>query len=319
MTRESVAGYGSRPRIVEILSMDLPLVIRLLRLLGCYWPNHKGKWRLLYQAAKRVQSWPHDFLLVFPDGVGLQLNLEDDMHRRLFLWGTYEAEVTALLKSLLKPGDIFMDIGANLGYFSVLGSLCVGEEGQVHCFEPVPLVFEELMNNLRLAGAKNVMPNQCALGDKRGQAQIHLFRDLSSGHASLAKLSENVIQAFDCDVVTLDGYVTEHDITTVTLIKLDVEGAELSVLKGASGLLGSVRPPMLVVEANSETSAAWGYSRQDILDYLRRFDYEIYLFRGRRLVKATNLTLRHSENLLCLKSGVHKHGLEQLVGWWGKA
>lgn len=143
--------------------------------------------------------------------------------------GTYEAPLQRLLADALRPGDVFYDIGANVGFFSLLASQRVGA-GRVIAFEPLPANLELLRRNLALNGADNVSIVDAAVADTSGRARFTV-----GGSASQGALADEGIEVA---VVALD----ELDLPPPTVMKIDVEGAESRVLAGAVRLLTHHRP-----------------------------------------------------------------------------
>lgn len=157
------------------------------------------------------------------------------------------------LISLVKEGDICFDIGANIGIYSSVLSRAVGSAGHVHSFEPVRHIRRKLYANLAMNGAKNVTVNHFALGAEAGELPMFQVKEGEfRGGTSTFVRNNNVEkmgeQAFEKEIVkiaALDSYVEEMGIDRVDFMKIDVEGFELNVLKGAVKTLGKFRPPIL--------------------------------------------------------------------------
>jgi FkbM family methyltransferase len=140
-----------------------------------------------------------------------------------YLLGASEPAVQRAIEAHLKCGDVFYDIGANVGFLSLLGAKCVGPEGHVYCFEPQSSVVSLLAHNLDQNGFSNYDIIEAAVGDRSGTAR------LANDRGELrAALTPDTQSALDVRVVTLD----DLDLAAATLIKIDVEGAESRVLRG---------------------------------------------------------------------------------------
>jgi len=163
----------------------------------------------------------------------------------------------------LRPGDVFCDVGANAGYFSI-GVGGRFPDVRVVAFEPQPTLARAIALSAALSGLDNVVVLQTMLGAREGSAQ--LFVPSHSVHASAVSPAGRV-RALTCPVKTLTGLVDRRLVPWPTLVKIDVEGAELDVLQGAVRILED-NPPYLVLESN-ENADRFGYSRSDLLDYLR--------------------------------------------------
>jgi FkbM family methyltransferase len=152
--------------------------------------------------------------------------------------GIYEPYLTALFTTLLRPGAIVVDAGANIGYFSLIAARAVGDGGHVYAFEPEAHNFDLLSRSIRLNGFTNVTPVQKALSNRTGAAK--LFLDPTNlGNLSLA--DQNVpaaTETTDVDTISLDEFLaTTPAKHRVDILKLDTQGAEGLVLAGASNVL----------------------------------------------------------------------------------
>ena len=143
--------------------MAAPLLVRgMVRALVRHYcrriPVRQGKTKLMFHCRRLVTPYVGETLLDF--GGKFQVDLTDNIQRQIYFQGHYEPEITDLIKRTLKPGDTFVDIGANTGYYTVLASLLVGSEGTVHSFEPIPYIFSEMQANVSLNSLSNVFLNQ---------------------------------------------------------------------------------------------------------------------------------------------------------------
>ncbi|MDA1047338.1 MAG: FkbM family methyltransferase [Verrucomicrobia bacterium] len=139
----------------------------------------------------------------------------------------------------IKKGDVIFDIGANIGYFSVLFSKLCGKHGYVHCFEPVPETFESLEHALR--NLKNAKANNLAAGDSEGRMEMS-YDPKDPEKASL--LGESIAPASTrtVKVLPLDTYARQVKLSRLDFLKCDVEGFELNALKGMKDTLARHRP-----------------------------------------------------------------------------
>lgn len=292
-----------------------PLLLKLVKLYDRHSPLRRGK-RLLYAKAMKLQKFgPGVATVVAKPGWRFQVNLSDPIYRDLYFIGEYEPEVSAVVRQVLRSGDVALDIGANFGWFTQLFSRVVGEQGRVDSFEPVEPVYRELQLNLAMNGnPANVRLNKLALSDTAGTAVMHVFAGLNKGHSSMSDLGREDYVTSEAPMTTLDSYLAEAGRPTVTLLKCDVEGAEMSVLRGAEALLSSTSPPMLILEINTTTSAAFGYEARDMLTHLAERGYEFYRI-TRRGVEPLNspAASRHGDNLLCAVPDLHRHRIASLL------
>lgn len=190
----------------------------------------------------------------------------------------YEKNVTWFLDRVVKSYDrpVLADIGANCGYYS---TRYAGSCRQVFSFEPVSSTFRILKKNIKRNSILNVAAIKGGLADKAGSAIINLYnssgnnsifeRNVPGGH-SLKKIGQETIKLYSLDELVALGRITAPDI-----IKIDVEGAELQVLKGAKKTIEKYRPT-IVMEYSENTSADAGYSKTMLLTALNLSGYKIY-------------------------------------------
>jgi FkbM family methyltransferase len=157
----------------------------------------------------------------------------------------YEPQVLDLLKQTIAPGAVVLDVGANVGVSAIMMARWCGPQGHIHAFEPNPTPKRLLTEHLRLNGlVDRVTVNPVALSDKEGAATFHAVGISGKSALSDANLGEDV-EHFEVPVTTIDSYCYLHNIKP-SLIKIDVEGFEFSVLNGAKNTLKRYRPSILV-------------------------------------------------------------------------
>ncbi len=145
--------------------------------------------------------------------------------------GSYEADKQRLMATLVKPGMVAYDIGANAGFYTLALSRLVGRDGQVFAFEPLAENAANLLEHLRLNRCDNAVLYQVAVSDRNGLASFHVGRNNSEGHLG----GEG---AYLVPTVALDTLLETDKLPVPDIVKMDVEGAEASVLEGADKLLG---------------------------------------------------------------------------------
>jgi FkbM family methyltransferase len=214
------------------------------------------------------------------------------MHDELDGGAFYERETTVLVASVLRPGDVFVDVGAHVGYFSVLASAMVGPTGQVVSFEPEPGNYAQLINHIRLNKLANVLPIHCAAGAEETVLDLHINSDNDGGHALwdvrrhvLNEKSRAAPRAHPVFVATLDRVLANVAVGRVRAIKIDVEGNEHSVLRGARETLEKHQVPFVVAEINRDGLGALGSSEDALREYMASLGYETWLVHGGELKK----------------------------------
>jgi FkbM family methyltransferase len=198
------------------------------------------------------------------------------MDERL-LNGGFETAELKFVERYLRPGMVVMDIGAHHGLYSLLAAKCVGESGCVRSFEPSPRERKYLKQNLVVNHCHNVTVESIALGSRAGRTELFVVEGNKDGCNSLRPPSEPVTsQKISVELQSLDEYLQNQRIDKVDFIKLDVEGGELEVLRGAERLLQSADKPVILVEAEDIRTAPWGYRAEEIIRHLEGFGFRWY-------------------------------------------
>lgn len=215
--------------------------------------------------------------VVVPWRRGLKLHLfpHNETCELVFLTGRYEPNETHWLESVLRPRMTFVDVGANLGMFTLLAAACVGPGGRVVALEPSRRERERLETNVKLNGFANVSVIAAAASDAPGAARLHVAREPNSGHNTLGAFIYDVREenAEEVELIRLD----DADIERVDVMKLDVEGAEVKALAGARELFESCRPTVLI-EVNDRALANQGHRSGEIWDFFRVRGYRMHGF-----------------------------------------
>lgn len=203
--------------------------------------------------------------------------VDKGLERSIYRFGEYEAGTLSVLKKFLREGDVFLDVGANIGFLSLVAARFVGESGMVYAVEPHPETYQILKENIHLNRIKNACPLNIALGAEVSEARIYDNLDISRGSASLIP-PPNTSEKSGRPVwmTTISMLIEEGQIQLPNLIKIDVEGFELEVLKGARTLLSSSQAPALCVEFSQYHSRSGGNMR-NIYDFIRSVnDYSFF-------------------------------------------
>lgn len=177
--------------------------------------------------------------------------------------------MTALLQRILGPGDAFVDVGANVGLYSVVAYLCVGASGRVLALEASPTTFQRL-KVITTHAPPNVEVRHCAVADKPGMLDFFVGPQEHSGVSSLRNLGAAATQQVTVRADTIDRMLAEWP--KVRFVKIDVEGAELSVIQGALRTIERHRP-MLAMELTPRFLAAFGHSLDELLAVVLRRGY----------------------------------------------
>lgn len=184
--------------------------------------------------------------------------------------GTNELPVQEAIRDHLSPGAVFFDVGANVGFFSLLAARLVGPTGAVHAFEPVPANAACIRANVAANRFGNVTVWPMAVGRAPGTATMRLARH--PGGATLAGDLQDPAGTLTVEVVTLDGLVGRGALPAPTLVKVDVEGAEADVLAGMTAVLDEHRPVVLV-EADAASADGVAAKTAELVGQLEGHGY----------------------------------------------
>lgn len=195
--------------------------------------------------------------------------------------GAYEAETVAFVKRSIQPGMACLDVGANAGFFTLLMAQLTGPSGQVFAFEPTARVFEILNQNIRLNGFHNVQAECSAVGECSGETE---FREGPSGfevYNTIGAVAHQHArsQAFTVTRVPLtrmDDYCRRQGIQHLDFVKVDVEGAELLVLRGMEEIAGKSPGLVVVIETDGQMTQSFGYEPQDVVAWFHAHGFEVY-------------------------------------------
>jgi len=265
---ESGGGTAPTPRIVgarHALVLEASLVHamtqRLVRTL-----NRK---RALMYVLRRALT-PHGFLRVNvdPPGFTFRLSVQSGLARHLYKYGTYEPVIGNWMLDRFPrdSGGLFVDIGANFGWYSCLFSRFAGAAGRVIAFEPEPRNFRLLQDSLSRNECRNVTALQEGVGADAGVMQLHLYKPSNPGRHSLLATSGGA--TVDVAIVSLDDRLAALGLAhePIALMKIDVEGFEDSALRGARGALARCR--CLVMEYSPDLMRAAGVNPAALIHLL---------------------------------------------------
>jgi FkbM family methyltransferase len=190
-------------------------------------------------------------------------------------WGHDLGDIRYLWRTL-KPGMVFLDIGAHHGLYTLVAARRLGAEGTVVAFEPSAHEFLRLRLHVRLNGMRSVRAEPLALGAEESQ---QTFFQIVSGDNTRGGLrppaSSDRVAETSVETARLDDYLERLALDRVDLVKLDVEGGELGVLAGASKVLARFRP-LFICEVFDATTQAWGYDAREIVLKFQRHDFRLF-------------------------------------------
>ncbi|RMG93269.1 MAG: FkbM family methyltransferase [Chloroflexi bacterium] len=251
--------------------MKMPFWLQLLRWYGRYFPISRGK--------GRITKWAYQHLPKLDRPIVAPITTHITTEFYPWLWadfctlvmGSPEIYTLAIFRSLIQPNAIVFDIGAYIGAYAFTASQ-LATTGQVHIFEPNPQSAHRIQLAIKQNNLTNTRLNICAVSDKPGTTMLHIPQTPTESGLQPTKEPVKIVEI---PVQTVDGYCQHMNITGVHLMKIDVEGAELLVLRGARKTISRYHPSM-IIELHGKQSTQFGYSVTDTIRLLRDWGYTLY-------------------------------------------
>jgi FkbM family methyltransferase len=261
------------------------LLFRLLLFYGSRVPYHRGKGRLIERLLRLFKVNVNQEFDVVRDGLRWRLNPADFVHADVFWLGRKDHYDVYNLQQMLQPGDVFFDVGANFGYYSIVLAARLNKQCTIHAFEPNPPTLARLRHHVEINGLEDVVQlHDFALSDQAGTAAL-ASKENNSG-------ATNVVAA-DADstlvrITTLDAFCDEQRLTRLDAMKIDVEGFEERVLLGGRQTLSRWRP-MLLLELEPARLHDKQTSVERVVRLLQELGYALFVSRRRALEPLRNL------------------------------
>lgn len=245
--------------------------------------------------SKSVIIFNHKMLVGAHDSLGLLSDIP------------YEHSITHLLKDNIHAGDTVFDIGANIGFHSLMMARLVRSTGQVHAFEPDMETFSILLRNIQINNYSNIIPIQKAVLDENGK--VRLCRDLINNGAHHICSSVDTGEAIVVDCLRLDDYCDGY-YSKIDFIKMDIEGSEMCALKGMKRLIESNTKLKMVLEYFPAALKRYDTEAKELIGYLLERGFDIFHiddcnlvpFDFNNVVRQFNIENEHLTNIFCTKS-----------------
>lgn len=226
------------------------------------------------EATKRGDS---NIIKYWKGGLKIKCYLDSFLARLIYLEDFENTEID-FINNFLKEGDIFIDIGSNIGLFSLNASVKVGPRGKIVSFEPTPVTYNRLIENINLNGFNNIKPFQIAISDKTEKKQLLISKDgydawnsfgMPTRGANLEKVEVVCYKIDEIDKI-------DSDFHKASLIKIDIEGWELNALKGGAEFFSKPDAPTLLIEFTDDNAKNAGTSCREIYLFLQQLGYQMY-------------------------------------------
>ncbi len=237
-------------------------------------PNFKGKDFLGRNLLKRfIKGKEVESTVNLKGGGKLICPIEDWVAWNIYFHGKYvnEERYAKFMLDTAKGKQVIFDVGANIGYYTVLFATNTG--GKVYAFEPMSYQYSVLNRNIAINQLQNVESTKNIVSDSDENKRIYFSGHDNSGGSSLEKVTT---EFEDVPSITLDRFCEKNNIGSIDIIKIDVEGHELSVLKGMSLLLSNKKIEHLFVEIHDGNLQKAGASSTELCNYLEKYGYKSY-------------------------------------------
>lgn len=240
-----------------IIDKHLPIVIPLFQRVYAH---------LQTDTIKEVAIPLDSRLNVFAKDIGVGLPL--------ILKGEYEKTLTTLFLTTVKAGDVVFDIGSNVGYYTVLSGKKVNATGKVYAFEPDKENAELLKKNIKLNKLSNVTSLPQAVSNKNETISF-AYDDHNKGESSIAYIDSQA--SYNVEATTLDSFCNKYKIHKINVMKIDIEGAEVLALQGATEIVNKQKSLKLFIECNPSSLKHFGFSEVEFLKALDELGFRVQL------------------------------------------
>jgi len=237
----------------------------------------------------------------------------EHIQQQLFWYGYYEKPVSMLVEKLTKANSVVLDIGAHIGYFTLVAAK-IAKSGKVYAFEPVTKVFQRLQKNVAENNLSNAITVHAAAGESGNDSLIYISTEDNMGMCSLRPPENFSGRTQPVTVISVDEWIQQTGIDNVDVIKLDVEGSELFALQGMKQTLISLKPVM-IIEINPDTLAYFDLAPGEVVHFVLDLGYVCFnvasngfLERIRNERFAENVAFIHSEKLEQFNYLVEQYG-----------
>lgn len=256
-------------------------IAKMNRVVVKYWPVALGG-EYAFRALSKVAAKPGVRLeAVAAWGGRFNCELHDFVPSRVFYFGYWEPNLTGLLMRRLVEGDVFIDVGANIGYFTVLASKLVGSTGSVVAVEASPSIYRRLQDDIALNSAVNVRAINVAVSDREGTVSIYAGPDENRGATSLKQQRGGSYEA-DVRAAPLLDLIEPSELARARMMKIDVEGVELPILMDLLANIDRYPARMdIVVEVSPDAMREAGSSLATVIEQFQAHGYNWYVLENR--------------------------------------
>jgi FkbM family methyltransferase len=263
------------------MRIDIRIAYYFIYILKLYTARYQKKVQLRNDA-KWKSYFKQDSKFQFKINENLVIHHYQDSLLSREIFDGFEEDELLFIKKFLRESDYFLDVGANIGFYSLHAAQIVGLEGKVFAFEPTPKTFSRLLENVRINKFENTIScHNIGLSENKGILKLNVSTD---GHDAWNTFASPTYDYFtnqiDIPVNTLDDVLISNniDVKKISLIKVDVEGWEVFVFRGAENFLKAEDSPALLVEFTEEFAFSAGTSCHELYDLIKSYGYNWYTY-----------------------------------------
>ena len=260
-----------------------------------------------YYYSRKIDNGEKVFCINSHFGFKIILDVSKDVDHK-FILQEFENYNFELIQKIVKPGWKIIDIGANIGLYTLLFSRKVGKEGSVFAFEPSDEAYYRVLQNVRLNNSSNIELFKMGVADKTGVMDLNITDDDAYNSLGSHPMKE-IVETKKINVTSINDFIKKKSIDHIDVIKTDTEGADYLVLKGASELLTRENGPIIFCEYNTFTKDGFDFALTSLVEYLKSCNYYIYKYENSRLMDF-DTNKNESGDLVCFKD-YHKPVFEQ--------
>lgn len=239
-------------------------------------PDYPGKWRISHLLSSNFSASYRYRGQIVRNGLLFNIDCHNHVDYCLTYFGSYESNEIRCLQKLISPGHCVFDVGANVGYHALVFAKLVGTTGEIHSFEPFPKTFDRLQTNIKLNNISWIHAWKLGLGNHDG---ITIGINQSGNNPGAFFLMNPVhmtAKGIKVEITKIDTFIARHQIRAPDLIKIDVEGYEVAVLKGGQRTIER-HHPVIMVECNPIALARQQSTPEELFSIMIRNGYDLFL------------------------------------------
>lgn len=275
----------------------------IARLIIHSWPFRFGYGTIM----KKIKTKPHpeDYVISKLRGYQVSIKYNPNSYIGSHIWyrGIFEETIVSAITSNLKNGMTFIDIGANIGLHTIVAASKVGNKGKVIAIEPQQSCIKLLKENVALNKLNNVTVIDHALGSTKTEGKIFHVNDNNDAQATLrATCAADQSKYETIQIRTLDSLMQELGINHADVVKVDIEGSEVQMLKGGESFFNKTKPEIIIMECIDEHLCRFGNSSTEILSWFKNKGYKAYFLARGRWIAYDSTEMRNGDIMFTRKN-----------------